>query len=217
MGADYYPMNLTANEHGGFDFVLHWRGEPLGRISMQVPGEHNVLNALAALGVVHQLGLDMLQAAQALADFRGASRRFEIKGQAGGILVIDDYAHHPTEIRATLSAARSRYPQRQIWAVWQPHTYSRTRTLFDSYLSAFTNADHVLVTEIFAAREKPPNNGFSAQQVVQRLEHPDARFVSGLSQAVDFLVAHLHRDDVLIVLSAGDADQVSSGVLRALA
>jgi UDP-N-acetylmuramate--alanine ligase len=217
LGADYYPVDLTVNARGGHDFGLRWRGEHLGNASLQVPGVHNVLNALAALGIVHQLQLDLDRALKALASFQGASRRFEVKGQAGGILVIDDYAHHPTEIRATLAAARVRYPQHQIWAVWQPHTYSRTRTLFDSYLSAFANADHVLVTDIFAAREQPPHNGFSAQQVVQRMNHPDARFIPDLSQAVDFLIAHLRREDVLIVLSAGDADQVSSSVLRALA
>jgi UDP-N-acetylmuramate--alanine ligase len=217
LGADYYPVDLSMNGRGGHDFGLRWRGEPLGNASLQVPGLHNVLNALAALAVAHQLQLDMGRAVRALSDFRGTSRRFEIKGQVRGILVIDDYAHHPTEIRATLAAARARYPRQEIWAVWQPHTYSRTRTLFDSYLSAFANADHVLVTDIFAAREQPPHNGFSAQQVVQRMDHPDARFIPDLSQAVDFLIAHLQQEDVLIVLSAGDADQVSAGVLRVLA
>ena len=216
MGADYYPVNLAANERGGFDFTFRWRGELLGKVSLQIPGAHNVLNALAALAVIHQLHLDISQAIQALADFRGTSRRFEIKGEVQGILVIDDYAHHPTEIRATLAAARTRYPQRQIWAVWQPHTYSRTRTLFNHYLSAFTSADHVVVTEVYAAREQLPHNGFSAQQVVQAMQHPDARFVPGLPQTVEFLVSHLLRDDVLIVLSAGDADQVSAGVLQAM-
>jgi UDP-N-acetylmuramate--alanine ligase len=164
--------------------------------------------------VTSVLGLDLQHAARALEQFTGTGRRFELRGEAGGVLVIDDYAHHPTEIRATLSAARSRYPGRRIWAVWQPHTYSRTRTLFDGFATAFTDADAVIVTEVYQARE--PQQDFSAEQVVKAMSHPAVQFIAGLAQVSDYLISHLSPGDVLLVLSAGDANQVSAQVLAHL-
>ena len=116
-----------------------------------------MLNALAALAVAHQLGLSPAQAGLALGEFQGTGRRFEVRGEADGIVVIDDYAHHPTKIRATLAAARLRYPGRRIWAVWQPHTYSRTRLLLAEFAAAFEQADEVVVTDIYPAREACPS------------------------------------------------------------
>lgn len=223
---DYCGVELEANERGGFDFEFVTAGDqrednrgqrledkrrPVP-VSLQVPGRHNVLNAVAALGVADLLGLPLDEAANALGDFRGTGRRFELRGEAGGVTVIDDYAHHPTEIKATLAAAHSRYPDRPIWALWQPHTYSRTRALQYKFAAAFGDADHVLVTEIYAAREPDPGN-FSARQVVAAMRHPDARFVLDLAAAEIFLNEHLRPGDVLLVLSAGDADQLSGQVL----
>jgi UDP-N-acetylmuramate--alanine ligase len=132
------------------------------------------------------------------------------------VVVIDDYAHHPTEIRATLSAARDRYPGRPIWAVWQPHTYSRTQLLFDEFSTAFEGADHVLVTEVYAARETIPGN-FSSRQIVQAMSHPDAEFAASLEEAVDLLSGQVQSGDVVLVLSAGDAEQISVDLLADLA
>jgi len=136
-------------------------------------------------------------------------------GEVSGIAVIDDYAHHPTEIQATLEAARNRYPDREVWAVWQPHTYSRTETLFDEYLTAFSEADHVLVTEIFASRETVRDD-FSASQVVKAMRHKDVSFKETKIQAVDHLLANLKSGDVVLVLSAGDANQISAQVVEKL-
>ena len=119
-----------------------------------------------------------------------------------------------SEIRATLAAARSRYPGRRIWAVWQPHTYSRTRTLFQQFAGAFSDADQVIVTDIYAARE--PQQNFSAAQVVKAMSHPNARFIPALPDVRDALLAELRPGDVLLVLSAGDADQISAQVLAVL-
>ena len=152
-----------------------------------------------------------------MSEYQGTGRRFQVLGEAGGVTVIDDYAHHPTEIRATLAAARARYPERPLWVVWQPHTYSRTRTLLDDFAHAFGDADHVLVTAVYAAREAQPRDGFSAEQVVAAMPHPDVRLVPGLGQVQEHLLAHLRAGDVLLVLSAGDADQVSAAVLAQLA
>jgi UDP-N-acetylmuramate--alanine ligase len=215
-GYDYYASGMAHNPVGGltFEVLIRRQADPV-RIALQVPGEHNVRNCLAALAVADQLGLPPNEAARSLSAFKGTGRRFEILGEENGIAVIDDYAHHPTEIRATLSAARARFPGRQLWVVWQPHTYSRTRSLFEDFASAFVEANHVVVTEVYAARE-PVTADFSALQVVQAMGHPDAYFIPDLTQTTAFLLTHLDQGDVLLVLSAGDADQVSAQVLAAL-
>ncbi len=211
----YSAHDLIANARGGFDARLAIRSTAV-TLSLQAPGRHNVLNALAALAVADQLGLDISAAAQALNDFTGTGRRFEVRGEQAGVIVIDDYAHHPTEIRATLAAARARYPGRNIWAVWQPHTYSRTRTLQAEFAAAFNDANHVIVTAIYAAREAAPSDGFSARQVVSMMKHNDVHYVPTLVEATMYLLAHLHPGDVLLTLSAGDADQVSAQVIAGL-
>ena len=144
-------------------------------------------------------------------DFKCTGRRFEIRGEADGIVLVDDYAHHPSEIRATLAAARARYPQSRIWAVWQPHTYSRTKTLFNEFSRAFDDADEVIVSEVYAARE--PKEDFSSAEVVKAMTHPSARFIASLKGISRFLFENLRRGDVVLVLSAGDADSISKEVL----
>jgi UDP-N-acetylmuramate--alanine ligase len=160
------------------------------------------------------LGLSLKNAAFALAEFKGTARRFEVRGEKKGVTVIDDYAHHPTEIKATLAAGRARYPNRRVWAVWQPHTYSRTKTLFFEFTRAFGDADQVLVTEIYAARE--PKQDFSAAELVSSMPHPAARYTAGLEDTTRYLLKNLRTGDVLLVLSAGDADQISTNVLAGL-
>ena len=212
----YSAHYVIPNACGGFDaqLAIHHQVVPL---SLQVPGIHNVLNALASVAVADQLGLDAARAAEALGEYRGSDRRFQVRAESGGVTVIDDYAHHPTEIRATLAAARARYPGRQIWAVWQPHTYSRTRVLFKDFAASFLDADHVIVTEVYPAREAAPDDGFSAQQVVAAMCYPDVHFTPDLLAAVVLLLTYLQPGDVLVVLSAGDADQISTQVIQGLA
>jgi UDP-N-acetylmuramate--alanine ligase len=219
---EYYAQNRRLNKYGGFtfDFIDNTHffstdATPVG-VDLQVPGLHNVANALAALAVFDQLKLSLVDAAQALSGFRGTGRRFEVQGEVNGITVIDDYAHHPTEIRATLSAARARYPGRDLWAVWQPHTYSRTRLFFDQFVKSFDYADHVLVTDVYAARENTPANGFSANRIVEVMSHRDVHYVPELDHVADMLLERLQPQDVLLVLSAGDGDKVSAQVLEAL-
>jgi UDP-N-acetylmuramate--alanine ligase len=217
----YAASDLHPNESGGFTFAMHapQAPEPL-TVTLQTPGEHNVRNALAALGVAAAVGLPLVEAAAALGEFRGTARRFELRGEVGGVTVIDDYAHHPTEIRATLAAARVRYTGRQLWAVWQPHTYSRTRTLFADFAAAFTEADYVVVTGVYAARETIPPD-FSARQLATAIAQSatpsgEVHFIPDLVNVTAFLLSRLSAGDVLLVLSAGDADQVSAQVLAAL-
>jgi UDP-N-acetylmuramate--alanine ligase len=212
---DFFGDNLTIDHQGNYQFDVFVDQKQLTEMTLRIPGIHNVRNTLAAASISHQLNLSISKAAQALGEFQGTSRRFESWGEISGITVVDDYAHHPTEIRATLTAARDRYPGRQLWAVWQPHTYSRTRTLFNDYLTAFDAADHVLITEIYASRE-PVEKDFSANKIVEAMQHPDVRYMVNNSQATDFLITNLKQEDVLIVLSAGDANQISVDIVEYL-
>ena len=181
-------------------------------VSLRVPGRHNILNGLGAItATLNDVTLE--QAAKALTTFKGTGRRFELKGEVDDVAVIDDYAHHPAKIRATLEAARSRYPDRQIWAVWQPHTYSRTQALKDDFLAAFKDADHVLITEIYAAREQPIA-GVNAVDLAAQMKHPDARFTPTFAEVVDTLMAEVKAPAAMIVMSAGDATQISAEYLK---
>lgn len=182
---------------------------------MQVPGLHNVRNAMGAILAATSVGVSQDAAVAAVTTFRGTARRFELKGEVDGIAVIDDYAHHPAKIRATLQAARERYPDRQIWAVWQPHTYSRTQALMDDFLTAFGDADHVLITDIYAAREQPIP-GVSAADLAARMDHPDARFVPTFADAVAALEAEVQPPAAVIVMSAGDAPLIGAAFLEYL-
>jgi UDP-N-acetylmuramate--alanine ligase len=209
--------NLKPNTRGGFDFEavsnLFHETESIP-VSLQVPGKHNVQNSLAALSVAALLGLPPKKAAEALGEFRGTGRRFEVIGEVNGITIVNDYGHHSTEIKSTLAAARARYPERRIWAVWQPHTYSRTQTLFEHFVKAFDDADEVLVTEVYASRE--PKQDFTSAMVVSSMRHRSAHFIAELKDTTKYLLENLRPGDVLIVFSAGDADQVSADVLAGL-
>jgi len=212
--ADYVASSLSSNALGGTTFTAHFRHVQLAEVDLQVPGLHNVRNALAVLALTHQLGLPVHPAAAALGQFSGTGRRFDLLGEAGGVTIYNDYAHHPTEIRATLAAARQRYPTRRVWAVWQPHTYSRTLALFEEFTHAFQDADRVIVTEVYAAREA--YQGFSAARVVAEMAHPAASFAPEFADALQFLTDELRPGDVVLVLSAGDANQISQQLLDSL-
>ncbi len=209
---------VRSNDRGGFDFTASTNLGPSSsvtiNVSLQVPGVHNVLNALAALSVAAVVGIPLQEAGDALGQFTGTGRRFDVRGEKKGILIVDDYAHHPTEIRATLSAAKARYPDRRIWAVWQPHTYSRTQTLFLEFSRAFADAGEVLVTEIYASRE--PKQDFSSAEVVSAMPHASARYTGSLDTTTEYLLKNVRAGDVVIVLSAGDADQISAALLKDL-
>jgi UDP-N-acetylmuramate--alanine ligase len=147
--ADFIATDIKYSKGNGINFSSHRaNGYQMDNIQMQVPGNHNMLNALAVLSVVDLLGFQMEKCRKSIESFMGTGRRFDILGTVSGVTVIDDYAHHPTEILATLAAARSRFPGQILWTVWQPHTYSRTQTLLKDFITAFKDSDHVIVTEI---------------------------------------------------------------------
>ena len=213
--ADFEAMDINLNEVGCYRFTLMKNGKTLAEVSLQVPGEHNVQNACGTLAVADHLELSIVDAARTIGDFQGTERRFEIRGEVEGITVIDDYAHHPSEIRATLASARARFGNHSIWAVWQPHTYSRTRLFFQEYANSFIHADHVLVTEVYGAREESQGD-LSANQLVEAMDHNDAHFVSGIEDATDYLINRLRPGDILLVLSAGDGDRISTNIIDSL-
>lgn len=212
---DWRASEICLQENGGSTFVAWHGSQRIGRFELQIPGNHNVLNALAALAVADHVGIAMDRARASLKRFRGAERRFEVKEESRGVTIVDDYAHHPSEIRATLAAARARYPGRPLWVLFQPHTYSRTKALLEDFGKAFGDADHVVVTEIFAARERN-GKGISGRQIVQQMQHHDVRFVPALDECADFLAEHLKTGDVLMTLGAGDVNRVSRMVAQKL-
>ena len=190
-------------------------GRPRGEFSLRIPGRHNVKNGLAALAVSEHLGVDLKEAGKTLAQFRGVERRFEVKGEAAGVLIIDDYAHHPTEIKATLAAARTRFGDRPIRAVFQPHTFSRTISLMADFAGAFYDADHVILVDIFPSRET--DEGLvNSKDIIDRMTHPDARYIGPLREAADYLVTRLSAPAVLLTLGAGDGYQIGEWVLEQL-
>ncbi|MCS7087684.1 MAG: UDP-N-acetylmuramate--L-alanine ligase [Thermoflexales bacterium] len=217
-------VDARPNALGGVDFEFHGAGvsgEVAGRCSLRIPGEHNALNALAALIVAEACGVPVAEAVRALGGYKGAARRFELRGEVRGVRVIDDYAHHPTEIRATLRAARMRYPLANVWAVWQPHTYSRTLALLDDFARAFDDADHVLVLPIYAARERAEDFASALETLnpialARRIQHPDVHNAASFDDALGLLLAQVRGGDVVITLSAGDGNAVGERLLAML-
>ena len=204
-------LRATDLQFGGTttSFNVEHRGVPLGSVSLGAPGAHNVLNALAALVVAHERGVAFTASASALAGFIATQRRFEIRGIRDGVIVVDDYAHHPTEIKVNLRAARLRYPGRQIWAIWQPHTYSRVRQFWSEFVAAFHDADRVIVTPIYAAREAPIENVSSQALAAEMKRHADAMFAPTYDNAVSILRENAIAPAVIIIFSAGDANQIA--------
>ncbi|MDI9549226.1 MAG: UDP-N-acetylmuramate--L-alanine ligase [Chloroflexota bacterium] len=194
---------------------LVWWHAPAGRLRLSVPGVHNIRNALAALAVSSWCNVPLEQAMGSLARYTGVARRFEAKGEAAGVQVFDDYAHHPTEIMATLAAARQRFPDRRIWAVFQPHTFSRTERMLYRMGDSFDHADQVIVTDIFAAREVD-DGSVSSAELVAASPHPAIRYIAGLCECADYLAAHTQAGDIVITLGAGDGYKAGEILLAKL-
>ena len=184
-------------------------------VNLAIQGLHNVMNSMAALLAVAEAGLPFEEAIPHLASYRGAARRFEYKGEAAGVIVIDDYAHHPTEIHSTLQAARAAYPDREIWAVYQPHTYSRTRTFLDLFNGVFHPADHVIVTDIYPARE-PVDASITPELVAAASHHEQALAIHDLDAVTDYLAHMLRPNSLVIILSAGTATRIAPALLERL-
>lgn len=180
-------------------------------LSLMQPGMHNLLNAAAALGVADAIDCDMARAKTTLEQFKGTWRRFEYKGEVRGAKVYDDYAHHPTEIRATLQGAREKYPDKKVTVVFQPHTYTRTYELFDDFVASLAKADRVILAPIYAAREE--NNGYvSSEQLVEKIQeqNPRAEFFATVEEIIDRVKSSASTEDVIIVMGAGAITDVAT-------
>jgi len=199
--ADYLALDLRPNQLGGTDFLVETEGEMVGLARLRVPGDHNVLNALAAIIVAVDLGIDFNVIRAALGSFSGVNRRFELIGEVGNVTIIDDYAHHPTEIGVTLQAARQRYPGRRLWAVWQPHTFSRTKLLLDKFATCFTEADRVVALDIYRSRETD-SLGLDTAVVLEAMNHPAAIHIPNLDDAAKYILDRVRPHDVVLTLGA---------------
>ncbi len=198
-------------------FVAARQGHELGELVVRMPGRHQALNALAALAVATELEIPFGTVREALAEFGGIHRRFEICGEVEGVLVVSDYGHHPAEIRATLAAAREGFHRRLV-VVFQPHRFTRTRDLFPDFLTAFDSADELLLTEIYPAGESPIEgvSGEALYRALKRRGHLEVEFVADVALVADALVSRLKPGDLVLVLGAGNVHEVAADLLRRL-
>ena len=191
-------------------------GVSLGPLVLNVPGRYNVLNALAATAVALELGINFPQVAQALESFRGVSRRFAVRGEVGGVMVVDDYAHNPIKIAAVLRAAKESWPDRRIIAVFQPHRYTRTQTTYRRFATAFSDCDHLIVTDIYPADEEPIP-GVSAALIVEAVRpHRPVTFIAEGERVVGHLLPMLRPGDLVLTLGAGDIWRTADELVAAL-
>jgi UDP-N-acetylmuramate--alanine ligase len=210
-----YRLEFLLTEAGSFArFRVTTALGPLGPFELHVPGRHNVLNATAAVAIAHQLGMDAEKIALGLSHFRGVDRRFQYRGKVRGVTVVDDYGHHPTEIRATLAAARE-CGHHRIHVVFQPHRYSRTLDLLDEFTGAFADADTVIVLPIYAASEEPIP-GVTAERLAAKIEGPQVQFAPDFSAAVTAVTAQAGKGDLILTLGAGSVSQLAPQILAAL-
>ena len=209
---DYCATDITYNEWGHPTFILHAKGQTDITLSLSVPGRHNVSNAMAAMAFADCVGIDRSTAALALQKFGGTERRFEYKGSVAGITVIDDYAHHPTEIEATLNAARNY--KKKVWCVFQPHTYTRTKAFLPEFAKALSLADHVVLADIYAAREKN-TIGISSLDLLELIkkEGISCDYFPSFDEIENFLLENCTQGDLLITMGAGDIVKVGERLL----
>ncbi len=210
---DYYPENIVTTA-GYPTYDVMYKGEKICSVSLNVPGNHNILNSLATLAVCRELGVDTETAARGIETFRGTHRRFEKRGMLNGAIVIDDYAHHPTEIKATLKAAKE-FPHNKIRCIFQPHTYSRTRTLWQEFVEAFDDADELIMTHIYAAREvfdgvtRPENlvNDIAKRGI-------NAKYIEDFADIIEEVKATAQEGDIIFTMGAGDVTEIGYELVK---
>lgn len=215
-GADVTAHNLDLRSDGS-SFEVGLNGNTMGSFNVNIPGRHNVLNALAAIAVGRELDLDREQIQKGLEGFRGADRRFQVKAEVDGITIVDDYGHHPTEIRATLEAARLRGAQR-IRAIFQPHRYSRTKFLMDEFAQSFEVCDRVYVLDIYPASE-PPIPGITSQRLVERMSelgYKGARYAPSAEAAAQEILDDIRPGDLVLTIGAGSVWKIAEALARSV-
>ena len=211
--ADYQAKDITFDKYGHASFTVYKNGRKTGSYYLKVPGMHNVSNALASISLGHLLGLTEEVIIKGLGSFTGTDRRFQYKGEVAGVTVIDDYAHHHTEIEATLHAAGN-YPHQKVWCVFQPHTYTRTKALLPEFAKALTLADHVVLADIYAARETD-TLGISSEDLQKRIQElgTPCEYFPTFDEIENFLLENCSRGDLLITMGAGDVVNIGEHLL----
>ena len=210
---DYTATDIAFDKEGNASYNLVAHGEPKGRIALNVKGCHNVMNSLAAIACTEAIGLPLDAIRKGLLSFGGTHRRFEYKGSLGDVTVIDDYAHHPTEIRATLSAAKD-YPHDELWVIFQPHTYTRTKAFLPEFAKALEQANHIVLADIYAAREVDTGE-VSSKDVMKLLQEDgqDVHYFPSFEEIKDFVKAHVKGHDLLITMGAGNVVEIGEELL----
>ena len=217
--ADISAHDIRYNDNFGATFSVMRGGENLGEIYLPVPGKHNVYNALAAIGVSLELDVAFEKIVEAFAGFQNANRRFQFKGEMRGIMVVDDYGHHPTEILATLSAAKNGSNGKRTVVIFQPHRYSRTNELMNEFALCFNNADVLFVSDIYAANEQPIE-GVTAEILTENIKkygHKNVNYIGELENAAEKIIPFLQENDLVITLGAGTITRLSDEILNQLA
>lgn len=209
----FMAKNITFNLYGHARFDLFYMGENLGPILLQVPGLHNIYNALAAIATVYLLGVPMAEIQDNIGRFKGIHRRFDIIGKVKGATIVDDYAHHPVEIEATLAAAQ-KVKHNTSWCVFQPHTYSRTEALLEDFSRAFSECDHVILTDIYAAREKDEGVVSSRDLYDLMKDHKSVRYLRSFEEVRDYLYENINSGDLVLTMGAGDVNKIGEMLLE---
>lgn len=212
--ADYTANFISYDKFAHPSYTLFYKGEELAKVELGVTGEHNIYNSLAAIAVARSLDIPMEVILRGLKRFTGTDRRFQKKGSVNGFTIIDDYAHHPQEIAATIEAAK-KYPHRKLWIVFQPHTYSRTAALLDDFAGALSQADEIVLADIYAAREKN-TIGISSDDLRKHMleQNTNVYYIPKFEDIEAFLLQHVEEGDVLITMGAGDIYKVGDDLLK---
>ncbi len=213
--SDYSAANISYDKNGHGSFEIVKSGKNTNRnIKLSVTGGHNINNALAVIAIADHYGIPEDAIAEGLLAYKGTERRFEVKGSFNGVTVVDDYAHHPAEIKATLRAA-SRYPHKHLWCVFQPHTYTRTRSLLTDFASSLSLAENVILADIYAARETDPGD-ISSQTLQHEMEKhgKEAYYFHSFKEIEDFLYGHCTSGDLVLTMGAGDVVNIGEDLLK---
>lgn len=212
--SDYYPTDIYFDSNGLGHFTLHSPSREPEEFTLRVPGTHNIMNAVAAIALADFLCIDRADTQKALSEFKGSKRRFEFRGQVNGINIVDDYAHHPSEIEATLTAAKD-YPHNKVWCIFQPHTYTRTKAFLEDFVKALTLADATILTDIYAARETD-TLGVSSKDISDKLVAlgKESYYISDFDEIEKFVLKNCSQNDLLITMGAGNVVNIADNLVK---
>lgn len=206
--------NIHFNDQACASFDVYYNGQLMTHLELHVPGQHNILNALSVCSVYHFLGLELSLLNKGLTHFTGANQRFEIKGKVNDVTIVDDYAHHPTEIAATLNVAKA-FPHNHLYVVFQPHTYTRTKAFLNDFATVLSSAENIIITDIYAAREKNPGD-ISSEDIIKKINNRNkhALYMKDFEQIANYLSERIAPNDLVITMGAGNVNQIADLLLN---